>query len=58
MWGSTVVGGEEGKGKLNKGISLKWSLSLPTVKITAYNHIVGCEGKSRFYSLRINENNK
>ena len=28
-----------------------------TVKITAYNHIVGCEDKSRFYSSRINENN-
>ena len=28
-----------------------------TVKITAYNHIVGCEDQSQFYSSRINENN-
>ena len=28
-----------------------------TVKITTYNHIVGCEDQSQF-SSRINENNK
>ena len=52
-----VSRGPRPSGSGKERVKLNHTPLVCTVKITAYNHIVGCEDKSRFYSSRINENN-